>query len=257
MKKLNMNKIFKDVQKTVIHRSPEILTGIGITGMLTTVILAVRATPDALKRMDAKKKEEKTQKLTKKEVVQVTWKCYVPAAVTATLSTACLVGASSVNSKRNTALAAAYTLSEKAMKEYRTKVVETIGEVKEKEINDQVIKDRIDKKPLSDVMVIGTGDIPCYDVQSDRYFYSTRNKLEKVENKLNRMMREEMYVSLNDYYYEVGGGLKGTPQGDEVGWRVDCNEIDLTFTTILKDDETPCLAVDFQVGPKTGYRNMY
>lgn len=66
------------------------------------------------------------------EVVKAAWKPYIPAAITGSLSVACLVGASRVNFKRNAALATAYTLSEKVLKDYKDSVVETIGEKKRK-----------------------------------------------------------------------------------------------------------------------------
>ena len=40
--------------------SHEILTGLGITGMLTSTVLAVTATPKALQLIEHKKKEKKT-----------------------------------------------------------------------------------------------------------------------------------------------------------------------------------------------------
>ena len=47
----------------------------------------------------------------------------IPAGVTVIAAAACIVGANSVNIKRNAALATAYSLSETALKEYQSKVV--------------------------------------------------------------------------------------------------------------------------------------
>jgi len=110
--------------------SPEILTGIGIAGMIAPPVPAVRATPKALQLIDTREIKE-NRRLSNKEIVATTWKCYVPAAVTGVLSTACLVGASSANLRRNTALATAYSISETALKEYKEKAVEVVGEKKE------------------------------------------------------------------------------------------------------------------------------
>ena len=66
--------IWKDVvghlQISLKKHSPEILTGIGVGGMITTVVLAVRATPEALRRIENKKRVEKRKDLTVKETVQ-------------------------------------------------------------------------------------------------------------------------------------------------------------------------------------------
>ena len=48
MNKPNVADLFKSVKMVVSKHSPEILTGIGIAGMITTTILAVKATPKAL-----------------------------------------------------------------------------------------------------------------------------------------------------------------------------------------------------------------
>ena len=114
MNKSNLSRILKDTKAGLIKHSPEILTGIGIAGMFTTVVLAVRATPKALDLISREEYEQKRD-LTPMETVKVAWKPYIPAAITGTLSTACLIGANSVNLKRNAALAAAYALSDTAL----------------------------------------------------------------------------------------------------------------------------------------------
>ena len=57
MNKPNVADLFKSVKMVVSKHSPEILTGIGIAGMITTTILAVKATPKALTLVEDKKKE--------------------------------------------------------------------------------------------------------------------------------------------------------------------------------------------------------
>ena len=131
MKKFDFAKAVNSAKAAISKHSPEILVGVGIAGMLTTVVLAVKATPKALTLIEEKKEEQEVDELTPVETIKATWKCYIPAAVTCVASTACIIGASAVNAKRNAALATAYTLSETALKEYKAKVVETIGEKKE------------------------------------------------------------------------------------------------------------------------------
>ena len=48
MGKIKMPKFMKDTQKFVSKNAPAILTGIGIAGMVTTTVLAVKATPKAI-----------------------------------------------------------------------------------------------------------------------------------------------------------------------------------------------------------------
>ena len=94
MKKFELSKAVKNAKTSMSKHSPEILTGIGIAGMIGTTIVAVRATPKALKLLEAEKelKQENGEELSKADVVRTAWKCYIPAAVTGTVSIVCLIG---------------------------------------------------------------------------------------------------------------------------------------------------------------------
>lgn len=255
MKKTNITSFIKSAQTILSKHSPEILTGLGIAGMVTTTILAVKATPKAVGKI--KDYEDSIlcdhEKIKPIDAVKLIWKYYIPAAVTGTVSIACLIGASSVNVRRNAALATAYKLSETALTEYKEKVVETIGEKKEKTIKDAIAKDHVEKNPVkqNDIIITGKGDTLCCDKLFGRYFKSDIDKLKKIENELNRRMRNEDYISLNEFYYEVG--LDGVDAGDLIGWNINRGYIDLEFSSQLATDGTPCLVVSFGNTPRYDY----
>ena len=257
MNKFSVAKIAQSIRVTLAKRSPEILTGIGIAGMITTTVLAVKATPKALILLEEEKKEKGVDKLKFKNTVKTTWKCYVPATVTGVMSVACLVGASSVNVRRNAALATAYSISETALKEYRAKVVETIGERKEQAVRDAIAKDKIEQNPVStrEIIITDKGDTLCYDTISGRYFKSGKDKLERIVNELNRRMLNEGYISLNEFYSEIG--LPLITVGDELGWRTDRGFVELYFSAQLTPDNEPCMVVGFDVAPKRDYSSAF
>ena len=242
--------LLKRMEATLSKHSPEILTGIGIAGMITTTVLAVKATPKALMLLEDAR-YEKGSTLTPAEKVKAAWKPYVPAVVTGTVSAACLIGANSVHSRRTTALAAAYQLSETALSEYREKVVETLGEKKEKAVREKVSKDRVEKQPIStsEVYITNKGDTLFLDPLSKRYFKSDIELIRKAENKLNKQMLHDIsgYVSLNDFYCEID--LDYTDVGYDIGWNTDML-IDLDFHAIITDDGRPCLAIDYVNAPR-------
>ena len=257
MGKTNLATIAKDVRKFASKRSPEILTGIGIAGMITTTILAVRATPKALELIEEQKEEESVDELSSFEVVKVAWKPYIPAMVTCVVSTACLIGASSVNTKRNAALATAYKLSETALTEYREKVIETIGEKKERIVRDKVAEERVKKNPVSknEVIVTGNGKTLCFDPISGRYFMCSIETIKKAENTLNKQMLHDIsgYVSLNEFYDELG--LDHTSVGNDLGWNTN-QLIDIDFSSQLNDNGEPSVVLDYLVAPKCDYYNF-
>lgn len=252
--KLNFSKLAKHAKIWATRYTPEILTGVGIAGMITTIVLSVRETPKAIRLIDEKKDELEVEKLPAVEIVKTTWKCYIPAALTGTASVFCLIGANSVSNKRMAALTAAYKISETAFTEYKEKVVETVGEKKEKAIRDAIDKDRLEKDPVSkkEVYITGKGDTLCYDAHFGRYFKSDIETIRKAANNLNaKMLNGDMYVALNDFYAEID--LDPTSSGDELGWNVEDGLIDIVFGAQIADDGTPCITIDYTVAPKYDY----
>lgn len=254
MNKINFAQIFKTAQQTLSKHSPEILTGIGIAGMITTTILAVKATPKALKSIEEKKKEERVEKLTPKDTVKATWKHYVPAAVTGVTSVACLIGGSHVSLRRNAALATAYKISETALTEYREQVVETIGEKKEQTVREKVNQKQIEKvdPATSKIYMTGNGDSLCLDPLSKRLFESDIDKIRKAENALNKQMIHDICgsVSLNEFYEEIG--LDTTDLGEILGWNTE-HLIDLDITPGMSANGKPCLVIGHRNAPKYDY----
>lgn len=252
---MNVTQIAKSVRTVASEHCPEILTGIGIAGCITTTILAVKATPKAIRLLEeARNKTE--EPLTKADVVKTTWKCYIPAAITGATSIACLIGANSVNVRRNAALATAYTLSETALKEYQAKVVETIGEKKEEVVRDAIAKDKVEQNPIStrEVIITEKGNTLCYDAVSGRYFKSDIDKIKSAICDLNIRLMDEMYISLNELYYELG--LRDIEIGDDLGWNIDNGKIDVRYSSTLSEDGTPCLVISYSVAPRYDYRRL-
>lgn len=252
MTKPNVAKFANDIRSGVVKHSPELLIGIGISGMIFASVLTAKATPKALARIEQQARDNNCapEDLRPLEKVKACWKCYIPAAVVATTSATCIIGANSVNARRNAALAAAYTLSDTAFREFRKKTLETLGEKKEQIIRDKVAEDRVHKKPVerSEVFLTDKGNTLCFDSISARYFKSDIELIKRSVNELNRVMLRDSYVSLNDFYDELG--LEHTAIGDDLGWKVDDGLVEINFSSQLATDGTPCLVMDYSITPK-------
>lgn len=257
MSKSKMAQLMRVAKTSITKHSPEILTGIGIAGMITTTVLAVKATPKAI-RLIEEAKEEKGEDLTKAETIKTCWKAYIPAAAICVASTACLIGASSVSIRRNAMLATAYKLSETAFSEYKEKVVETIGDEKEKVVREKVSEERIKKNPITKNEIIMTdyGDTQFYETLSGRYFKSDIEQIKKVVNYLNKDMLQDMFgtISLNEFYDELE--LERIDLGDELGWRVDKGLIEIDFTSKIADNGKPCVVLDYINAPHYGFNKF-
>ena len=257
MKMKSIHEVTKNVGIAIRKNSPTILTGLSVAGLVTTTVLAVKATPKALVIINnAENEKEGDQPLTPLEMVKLTWKCYAPATLMGVATITCMIGAHSIHLRRNAALASVYSITETALKEYQAKVVETLGESKARKIKDEIAKDKMTKDPISnkEVIVTGKGDMLCYDVLSGRYFKNNIENLRRIQNDFNRNLINEMFVSLNELYYAMG--LPGTKVGDELGWNVD-TMIEFHFSAQLSEDGEPCIVVDYLVGPKEEFRHLY
>lgn len=98
---MNLKAMAKMVLAGAKKHSPEILIGMGIAGAASSVIFAVKATPKAMILLEEKKQELGVEKLEAKEIIKTAAPVYIPTAVSFGVSVACIIGASSVNARRN------------------------------------------------------------------------------------------------------------------------------------------------------------
>jgi len=181
--------------------------------------------------------------LTTREKAQLVWPEFIPAVGTLGLSVTCIIAANRVGSRRAAAVTAAYAISEKAFSDYREKVVERLGEKKEREARDEVAQDRVNERPPStQVVIVGNGDVLCFDAFSGRYFMSTMENIKKAMNDQNYAILNDGFASLTEFYDKLG--LDGTSHSDSLGWNTD-KLLDLYISTVLSDDGRPCISIDF------------
>lgn len=253
---------FSKVKDTIGKKSPEILLVVGIVGVVSTAVLAARGATKAADILEKKKAEAENGEVEKTEKVKAYAQAYAPAVASGIATIGAIVGSHKLCSDRIASLANAYALVDNSFKVYKEKVKEAIGEKKEDSIRDEVVKERLSNNPVnnSDVVVIGTGDVLCFDCLSGRYFRSTMNKVQKAVNEVNEVMKSENYISLNELYDYLG--LPHIDIGNELGWSAG-KYVEIRFSTILSTADAPtgegvpCLALEYLIGPRYDYRDMY
>lgn len=276
MTKLNLSNFAKNISAKLGANAPGITIGLGTGAILVAGVMVGVATPKAMKLIEdaqvAKTKRfkqmrekapgdavmDETDELTWVEIIKAGWKPYAPAIMTAVVGVACIVGGTRANARRNAALSAAYTVVEQTLNDYTAKTKEIVGEKKEKEIRDAIAEDELKKHPLSGYNVVRMpkcGKTLCYDVRSREYFMSDYNTIKKVENDLNRRLRSEMFISLNDVYDEFGI-VHDDELGDDIGWNVD-DELEFTISSKIAENNEPCLVVNYVIAPRYDFRNLH
>ena len=245
---MNLRNIARKTGAKIVQKSPAILTGIGCAGVISTVIFAVRATPKAQLVVDRLKKEHDGDPIPKAELIKNVAPIYIPTGLMVCVTIGCIIGANRISSKRNAVLASLYSASELALKEYQEKVMERIGEKKEREVRDSIAADHLAKYPIHDneVIITGKGQSLCFDTLSGRYFMSDYEQVRRVENTINRQIISDMWATLNEVYYELG--LKEIDLGKYIGWDVD-NMLHFEFSSQVAEDGRPCLVIGYTTQP--------
>ena len=235
---------------------PALMLGVGIAGMVTTTVLAIRGHMKAKEEVESDVYAPETfqdkkgrSHIKKRYWIKKTWKCYIPAAVTGSLSVACLIGSYSINHRRNAALASSLAVSEAAMTEYQKHVVDTIGEEAEKGIREKFQADQIKKSgPLlqqpdeNHEYMDGAHCVNCYESTTQQKFWASKEDIRRAVNNLNqeRLTGFGGQVTLNDFYNEIG--ITATSIGDTLGWDID-HPIDVDISAV-EVEGIPCLYIN-------------
>lgn len=252
---MQIKNIISTVGNFVQKNSPYILTGLGCAGVVSTAVMAGKAAVKAHDRIKQEREEleEKYECETIdpdfKTKAKLTWKYFVPPVVMGTVSIACICGAQTVSSRRHAALASLYTLSEQTLKDYRENVKEIVGKNKEEKAYDKVQQDRLLADPPrkdSQIILTEKGNTLFKDSFSGRFFKSDIEALRKVENELNHLINNQLWVPINDLYSVIG--LEPIKLGEDIGWDPD-QLIEFKFipTIYNKDSEDVCIILDYEI----------
>lgn len=243
---MSLSNILNNLSKKVKSNSPEILTAIGVSGVITTSYLTAKASFKAAEIIREKELDGHATdlKLLLKYRTQMVWKFYIPASISGVVTIGCIIGASKANGTRTAAAVTAYSITEKAFGEYKEKVVEQIGKGKEQKIKDELAQERVDKKPPTgkDLIVVGPGYVLCCELFTNRYFRGNMDTLKKAQNDINARIISDFYVTLDEFYDLVN--LAYTSNSSNIGWDSD-KLLELQFSTVLSDGGEPCLAFDY------------
>jgi len=244
---------------TLSKNSPAILTTAAVGGLIGTAILAVKATPKAMSLLEfeddrydylegSPRFEQITDAFTKKEIIQICYEPYLPAIAMGVVTIVCIIGANTVNNRRNAALASLYSVADTSLREYRHKVRQKFGDAKATDVRDEIEQDRINKNPPNKEQIVytGQGDVLCKDSYSGRYFMNNIEHIRRTENDLNKDLWGEDFIALNDYYSRVGLDL--LENGEEIGWSLATGMIEFTFSSLLHDGK-PVLVINYDIEP--------
>lgn len=258
---MSLSLIAKKVVTLAGENSPVILTALGVTGTVTTAYLTGKASYKAYEviaqeEMVATNDADRPAELSNAEKVKAIWPLYIPPVVAGGVTIASIIMANRINSTRAAAFAAAAGISERALQDYKEKVVEKLGQTKANNVQDAVAQDRVNAHPIGskEIILAGTGEVLCFDLYSGRYFQSTVEEIKKAENNLNFNIVQNMSASLSEFYQDIG--LPPNGSSEHVGWSSD-QMVDVTISAVMSPDNRPCMAIDFSPNPSPHYQKLH
>ena len=248
-------KTYKKVELKAIKHSPEILAGVGVVGVVGSLVLACKATTklsdvleESKEQLDKIKEvaadpayEEKYSQDDAKKDTTITYvqtamkvtKLYAPSVILCASSLGCLLASNNILKKRNAALSAAYMTVDKSFKEYRKRVADRFGEEVEKEIRYNIKAEEITKvdengnEVTETVKVMdGTDDPNSYSDYARFFDESCAAWQNDAEYNLTFLKAQQQYANdllkargrlfLNEVYRMLG--IDETKAGQVVGW---------------------------------------
>lgn len=238
--------------------SPEIMVTAGVVGVVTSAVMACKATTKAGSIIEEKNSEmakihkvaetvdesEYSEQDLKKDtaIVYVQTgvkfaKLYGPSVALGVVSIASILAGHNILRKRNFALAAAYTAVDTSFKEYRSRVVDRFGEELDRELRynikaQEVEETVVDEKTGKEKKVKKTVEVADPNTYSDyaRFFEDGCNGwsknpefnlmfLKNQQSYANDLLKTRGHLFLNEVYDLLG--IPRTQAGNVVGWIYD------------------------------------
>lgn len=248
--------------------SPKILFATGIALMGATVVTACQGTlkvegvldelrddRDAIKSAGENHPERYTDRELSKLNAYVTIKgfsklvkLYLPAMTLGVAAVACFTASHNILNRRNAGLSAALAATDRALKNYRERVVEELGEDKDREFmfgteeREEIVTDAKGKEKVVKKTSFGHGRSPYAalwgrDTSSEWSHIPEYNlmKLRSVEKYATVRLNTRGHVFLNEVLDELG--LDRTQAGAVVGWLKDSDGDGYVSLGILEDGD--------------------
>lgn len=253
------------VTKVSIRKAaPTVLTIVGAVGVISTAILAAKATPKAVELIEMDSRENHgydPHAATMPEAVKSCWRCYIPAAITGLATIGCMFAANAINRKHQVAVAGAYALLARSFDDYKRKVVELHG----KETHDAILRELAAERAKdryitaygafrdSSLDFEGSEENPVlfYDVFSKRFFESTFSKVLQAEYHTNRNFAiGGGEIGVNDFYDFLG--IDRIEKFNDFGWCandeyywIDFNHNHAVVDDGITNDGVDCYVIEF------------
>ena len=233
-----------------------------VAGVVTTAILAAKASPKAEKKLEELKKNDPNP--SKMDIVKNVGPVYISTAVSGALTITCIVATNVLNRKNQASLASAYALLSHNFQEYRAHVKKIFGDDADQKVIDSVVIEQAERGLITSQTFASIDSLAVdmeeedrlfYDSYSGRYFNAPFSQVLQAEYHLNRNYVLGGNIPVNMFYDFLG--LEHVPDGDLIGWDICESEIywlDFDHRLVKLEDSggLECCIIDFVFAPWRG-----
>lgn len=228
----------------IMANRPELLFG---TSVVTTVAAVVSAARGGYKsgytvaEEDIKRKVVGAEVMDRKEIAQLTWLNYLPAAGITAGALGATTGLHLVHVKEKKQLAAAALIAieqvQKEAKDYKAEILESVGVSDSEDPKAMEKASKQTRLARLDESLGGLEDVryPVRDVKTGRDEWLNKRIIEETVLSINQRLANED-VELNQFYVEAG--FETIPEGEEIGWNAG-TYIGLEWDTTVNDKGVP------------------
>lgn len=183
--------------------------------------------------------------------IKDTWKEWSIPALLYSSGVLTSVESTKINYKRAALLTSTLEASKLALTKFEEKTLETVGKNKISQIKQGLAEDEVRATPMTEENTVktGKGDDLFFDPKSGRYFLSSLDAVEGARLRTNARLMDEMYVTLNEFYYELG--LPSIDLGEMCLWDINRDRlIEIIPVGGISETGKPCIVLNYDVGPR-------
>ena len=236
--------MFKPLWGFCKKHATKLLAGLAIGSEAAALYLTAKEAPVVKEKLDAMPPDA-----TKMDKFKVAAKGYAPAAAAAVLSVVSIGLGVTVGEHQKTMLAVAGSAYQTAAAKYQEALMKKGGKEEVEKVERELAEEKVTHQTPNEklpIIATGKGDELIFDPLSGRLFTSSWDEVEKASIRLNKQIFGSIWVSVNEWYAELG--IEDIGLAVDRGWNVD-NMLEIGSQAIKTRDGRACLSICYYNRP--------
>lgn len=252
---ISIGKILSSISDQAQKRSPELLTGFAITGVIISIITTYKQAPKIQTDIDFARDEleyaqsDEHKKEIRMQCIKDVARHSFPIVLSTGTTIGCIVLNNYISNRRRTLLAGLLSTTQTALLDYQNATNQVLDDKKLQKVHDKIAEKKLEDKPpdANYIQSTGQGTTLCCELITGQYFYSDIHFIKKKWLEFNDELQQDLEKSLNDWLYELQ--IQRSDLGDELMWIYDPEKnlrtITLRESSLLTTDSQPVYCIGY------------